>query len=113
MLRGLYIMGHALNNTLQDILARYHRLEEYEVSWASRNGLMPGIATQECVRKTMLTASRAKSQDEDFRDRRTHTFSIAHTKGSSGDIGHTKNKFRERTHIFKNSHFTTTTSEFT
>lgn len=51
---GSLHMGHALNNTLQDILARYHRLAGFEVLW------MPGmdhagIATQNVVERQLST----------------------------------------------------------
>ncbi len=49
---GSLHMGHALNNTLQDILIRYHRMKGYEALW------MPGmdhagIATQNVVEKEL------------------------------------------------------------
>ena len=49
---GVLHMGHALNNTLQDILCRYRRMQGYNVLW------MPGmdhagIATQNVVEKEL------------------------------------------------------------
>ncbi len=46
-------LGHALNNTLQDVLARFHRMRGFETLW------MPGadhagIATQTVVEKRLL-----------------------------------------------------------
>ncbi len=50
---GSLHMGHALNNTLQDILVRYHRMKGYNTLW------MPGmdhagIATQNVVERQLL-----------------------------------------------------------
>ena len=49
---GSLHMGHALNNTLQDILIRYHRMNGYNTLW------MPGmdhagIATQNVVERQL------------------------------------------------------------
>ncbi|MDI9313572.1 MAG: valine--tRNA ligase [Hydrotalea sp.] len=49
---GSLHMGHALNNTLQDIMVRYHRLKNFETHW------QPGtdhasIATQQVVEKKL------------------------------------------------------------
>ncbi|MCU0665930.1 MAG: valine--tRNA ligase [Candidatus Omnitrophica bacterium] len=49
---GILHMGHALNNTIQDILIRYHRMKGFEALW------MPGIdhagiATQNVVEKSI------------------------------------------------------------
>ncbi|MGD9819399.1 MAG: valine--tRNA ligase [Desulfomonilaceae bacterium] len=51
---GSLHMGHALNNTLQDILIRYHRMKGYNTLW------MPGmdhagIATQNVVERQLAT----------------------------------------------------------
>jgi len=51
---GSLHMGHALNNTLQDIMIRFHKLNGYETMW------MPGmdhagIATQNVVEKLLAT----------------------------------------------------------
>ncbi|ADD68506.1 valyl-tRNA synthetase [Denitrovibrio acetiphilus DSM 12809] len=58
---GSLHMGHALNNTLQDIMIRFHKLNGYETMW------MPGmdhagIATQNVVER--LLASEGKSRHE-------------------------------------------------
>ncbi|MCM8796230.1 MAG: class I tRNA ligase family protein, partial [Candidatus Omnitrophica bacterium] len=49
---GILHMGHALNNTIQDILIRYHRMRQEETLW------MPGvdhagIATQNVVERAL------------------------------------------------------------
>src|SRR5512139_3433487 len=43
-------LGHALNNTLQDILIRFHRMEQYETLWMPGTD-HAGIATQTVVEK--------------------------------------------------------------
>ncbi len=58
---GILHMGHALNNTIQDILIRYHRMKGEEALW------MPGadhagIATQNVVEKS-IAKDRLKRQD--------------------------------------------------
>lgn len=49
---GSLHMGHALNNTLQDILARFHRLKNFEVLWLPGTD-HAGIATQNVVEKML------------------------------------------------------------
>jgi len=49
---GSLHMGHALNNTLQDILARYKRMKGYNVLWQPGTD-HAGIATQNVVGKNM------------------------------------------------------------
>ncbi len=46
-------IGHALNTTLQDMLARYHRLRGYEVLWSVGTD-HAGIATQNVVERELL-----------------------------------------------------------
>ncbi len=49
---GALHMGHALNNTLQDIVARFKRMQGYEVLWIP--GIdHAGIATQNVVEKNL------------------------------------------------------------
>ena len=49
---GSLHMGHALNNTLQDVLVRYHRLKGYDVLW--QPGVdHAGIATQMVVERQL------------------------------------------------------------
>lgn len=47
---GSLHMGHALNNTLQDILIRFHKLKGYETLWLPGTD-HAGIATQNVVEK--------------------------------------------------------------
>ena len=45
-------MGHALNNTLQDILCRYKRMDGYRVLWVPGTD-HAGIATQNVVERQL------------------------------------------------------------
>ena len=45
-------MGHALNNSLQDVLVRYHRMNNYETLWQPGTD-HAGIATQALVEKVL------------------------------------------------------------
>src|SRR3990170_3089786 len=49
---GSLHMGHALNNTLQDILARYKRMQGFDVLWLPGTD-HAGIATQNVVEKKL------------------------------------------------------------
>jgi valyl-tRNA synthetase len=49
---GKLHMGHALNNTLQDVLIRYYRLNGYETLWQPGTD-HAGIATQAIVEKNL------------------------------------------------------------
>jgi len=49
---GILHMGHALNNTLQDVLIRYYRLKGYEALWMPGTD-HAGIATQNVVEKQL------------------------------------------------------------
>jgi len=51
---GVLHMGHALNNTLQDILARWKRMTGHEVLWMPGTD-HAGIATQNVVEKQLAT----------------------------------------------------------
>ncbi|MFO7784935.1 MAG: valine--tRNA ligase [Desulfatiglandales bacterium] len=63
---GFLHMGHALNNTLQDILCRYKRMCGYNVLW--QPGMdHAGIATQNVVEKDL--ASRGLTRHEIGRER--------------------------------------------
>jgi valyl-tRNA synthetase len=49
---GSLHMGHALNNTLQDVLARFHRMQGRDVLWQPGTD-HAGIATQMVVEKQL------------------------------------------------------------
>jgi len=49
---GILHMGHALNNTIQDILIRYHRMKGEESLWMPGTD-HAGIATQNVVEKAI------------------------------------------------------------
>ena len=49
---GILHMGHALNNTLQDILVRYKRMNGFETLWMPGTD-HAGIATQNVVEKAL------------------------------------------------------------
>ena len=51
---GSLHMGHALNNSIQDLLVRYHRMNKYETLWQPGTD-HAGIATQALVEKKLLS----------------------------------------------------------
>lgn len=57
---GSLHMGHALNNTLQDILIRYKRMQGYNVLWQVGSD-HAGIATQALVEKQMDTEGKKRT----------------------------------------------------
>ncbi len=56
---GQLHMGHALNNTLQDILCRYKRLKGYEVLWVPGTD-HAGIATQNVVERELAAEGKTR-----------------------------------------------------
>jgi len=58
---GVLHMGHALNNTLQDILCRYRRLQGDNVLWMPGTD-HAGIATQNVVEKALAAEGRDRHQ---------------------------------------------------
>jgi valyl-tRNA synthetase len=60
---GVLTMGHVLNNTLQDILARRKRMQGYEVLWLPGTD-HAGIATQAVVEKTLKKQGVMKHRDD-------------------------------------------------
>ncbi len=55
-------LGHALNNTLQDILIRYRRMQNYNTLWMPGTD-HAGIATQTVVEKRILSEEGRKRTD--------------------------------------------------
>ncbi|MDA7552301.1 class I tRNA ligase family protein, partial [Candidatus Pelagibacter sp.] len=49
---GSLHMGHALNNSIQDLLVRYYRMNNYETLWQPGTD-HAGIATQALVEKKL------------------------------------------------------------
>jgi len=60
---GVLTMGHVLNNTIQDILARKARMEGKEVLWLPGTD-HAGIATQNAVEKSLKKAGEIKHRDD-------------------------------------------------
>ncbi|MCD6052798.1 MAG: valyl-tRNA synthetase, partial [Verrucomicrobia bacterium] len=60
---GVLTMGHVLNNTIQDILARKARMDGKEVLWLPGTD-HAGIATQNVVEKTLRKEGAIKHRDD-------------------------------------------------
>src|SRR5258707_2293621 len=60
---GVLTMGHVLNNTIQDILARKARMDGKEVLWLPGTD-HAGIATQRVVERTMIKAGEIRHRDD-------------------------------------------------
>ncbi len=58
---GILHMGHALNNTIQDILIRFKRMDGYESMWMPGTD-HAGIATQNVVEKKLAKEKRNRHQ---------------------------------------------------
>jgi valyl-tRNA synthetase len=56
---GMLHMGHALNNTIQDILIRFKRMQGYEVIWMPGTD-HAGIATQNVVEKKLAKENKTR-----------------------------------------------------
>jgi valyl-tRNA synthetase len=65
---GVLTMGHVLNNTIQDILARKARMDGKEVLWLPGTD-HAGIATQTAVEKALKKQGVIKHRDELGRDK--------------------------------------------
>jgi len=55
-------LGHALNNTLQDILIRFRRMQDYSTLWMPGTD-HAGIATQTVVEKRILSEEGRRRTD--------------------------------------------------
>ena len=60
---GVLTMGHVLNNTIQDILARRKRMQGYEVLWLPGTD-HAGIATQTVVERTLRKEKKIRHRDD-------------------------------------------------
>ena len=60
---GVLTLGHVLNNTIQDILARKARMDGKEVLWLPGTD-HAGIATQNVVEKTLKKAGEIRHRDD-------------------------------------------------
>jgi len=58
---GMLTIGHVLNNTLQDILVRWKRMEGYETLWMPGTD-HAGIATQNAVEQTLAKEGKTRHQ---------------------------------------------------
>jgi len=58
---GILHMGHALNNTLPDILVRYHRMKGDDTLWVPGTD-HAGIATQNVVERFLLKEGKTRQQ---------------------------------------------------
>jgi valyl-tRNA synthetase len=58
---GSLHMGHALNNSIQDLLVRYHRMNNYETLWQPGTD-HAGIATQALVERKLITEKIDKNE---------------------------------------------------
>ncbi len=56
---GILHMGHALNNTLQDIMIRYKRMQGFETMWMAGTD-HAGIATQNVVEKDLAKIGKTR-----------------------------------------------------
>src|SRR6266849_918347 len=62
---GILTMGHVLNNTIQDVFARWKRMQGYETLWMPGTD-HAGIATQNVVEKQL--AKEGKTRQDLGRD---------------------------------------------
>ena len=58
---GSLHMGHALNNSIQDLLVRYHRMNNYETLWQPGTD-HAGIATQALVERKLIAEKIDKNE---------------------------------------------------
>ena len=65
---GSLHMGHALNNSIQDLLTRYYRMNNYETLWQPGTD-HAGIATQALVEKKLNSENIKKKR---FRKRKIY-----------------------------------------
>ena len=78
---GSLHMGHALNNSIQDLLTRYHRMNNFETLWQPGTD-HAGIATQALVEKKL----KAEGIDKNDLGREKFIEKVWEWKGQYGDI---------------------------
>ena len=78
---GSLHMGHALNNSIQDLLVRYHRMNNYETLWQPGTD-HAGIATQALVEKKLT----AEGIDKNAIGREKFIEKVWEWKEEHGDI---------------------------
>ena len=78
---GSLHMGHALNNSIQDLLVRYHRMNNYETLWQPGTD-HAGIATQALVEKKLT----AEGIDKNVIGREKFIEKVWEWKQQYGDI---------------------------
>ncbi|WP_415301284.1 valine--tRNA ligase [Candidatus Pelagibacter sp. Uisw_134_02] len=78
---GSLHMGHALNNSIQDLLVRYHRMNNYETLWQPGTD-HAGIATQALVEKKLS----AEGTDKNDIGREKFVEKVWEWKEEHGDI---------------------------
>jgi valyl-tRNA synthetase len=78
---GSLHMGHALNNSIQDLLVRYHRMNNYETLWQPGTD-HAGIATQALVEKKLLS----ENIDKNLIGRKKFIEKVWNWKNQYGDI---------------------------
>src|ERR1700679_56145 len=60
---GVLTLGHVLNNTIQDILARLARMKGFEVLWLPGSD-HAGIATQTVVERTLKKSGEIRHRED-------------------------------------------------
>jgi valyl-tRNA synthetase len=78
---GSLHMGHALNNSIQDLLVRYHRMNNFETLWQPGTD-HAGIATQALVEKKLI----AEGVDKNELGRKKFIEKVWEWKKQYGDI---------------------------
>jgi valyl-tRNA synthetase len=78
---GSLHIGHAFNNTLQDILVRWHRMRGFDTLWQPGQD-HAGIATQMVVERKLATEGKPPRRDWDRKD---FTDEVWRWKQESGD----------------------------
>ena len=78
---GVLHMGHAFNNTLQDILVRWHRMQGFDTLWQPGQD-HAGIATQMVVERELAATGLPDVEEETERCR-----DVAEVAKPASDVG--------------------------